>query len=271
MKEDQFKLVESEGQKSQTKNVSILIVEDNKDMQEYLSIILHEYSCTIKDNGQLALEWLNTSTDASKVNLILSDIMMPIMDGIELLHEVKSIDNFKRIPFILLTAKADIETKLSAMRVGIDDYIIKPFNEDELKGRIASLLNNYFLRINYNTDPPIEIDQTVEDLLNADDIWLAKVEQIVETHLNDERLNTGFLSMHLYISSRHLQRKLKEITGLTPNQYIQQHKIQLARDLLQKGAFKTVKEVSNAIGYNDTKYFTKLFQSIYGVNPSSCF
>jgi DNA-binding response OmpR family regulator len=166
--------------KNENKN-TLLIVEDNASLQNYLKLILEEkYQIVTANNGVEALEVL----EKNKVNLIISDIMMPIMDGYALLKELKENNQYRSIPVIMLTAKADKEDKLNALRIGVDDYLLKPFDEDELLARISNLIENNVSRQTEwqkvsleGTSKEAESEAVIFTKENSE--WLAKLEKTV--------------------------------------------------------------------------------------------
>ncbi len=258
-----------EGGKGGEKLTTILIVEDNPDLREYLQFLLSDYQVITAENGQAGLDCLQQTASCQ---LIISDLMMPVMDGYEFLENIKSDDRWRHIPTIMLTAKVNARAKLKALRIGVDDYLTKPFQEDELKARIKNLLRNYQERMalfseikkeqteNNEPDPPV--------IANVDAEWLMEVETVFTDHLSDSRLSVDFASNMLNLSERQFHRRLKQLTGLTPNQYIQEMRLQRAKDFLINGEFSTVKEVVSAIGLNDVRYFSKIFEKHFGAKPS---
>ena len=281
--------------RSGAKRTTILLVEDNPDLQDYIKILLPEYNIITANNGKAALDLLmaehgDTKEDgqiASSVplpstlhplpDLIISDLMMPIMDGFEFLEKVKSDDRWRHIPMIMLTAKVNIKAKLNALRIGVDDYLTKPFEEEELKARINTLLRNYRERMElFSKGSDADNGQEKEGLLkgrpviaHADAEWLENVERVFSSHLSDSRFKIDLAAHHLNLSLRQFQRRIKQITGLAANQYLQEMRLKEAKDHLYNGKYLTVKEAGFAVGYRNTKYFSTLFQKRFGKPPSS--
>lgn len=255
--------------KNENKN-TLLIVEDNASLQNYLKLILEEkYQIVTANNGVEALEVL----EKNKVNLIISDIMMPIMDGYALLKELKENNQYRSIPVIMLTAKADKEDKLNALRIGVDDYLLKPFDEDELLARISNLIENNVSRQTEwqkvsleGTSKEAESEAVIFTKENSE--WLAKLEKTVFEQVGLPHFTTETLAQEMAISRRQLNRKIKEYTGLTPNKYIVEIRLQKARNLFEQSPDLTVKEVSYEVGFSKTEYFSKLFKARFGKNPS---
>ena len=269
---DQFPQ-KKEQNKANNRKVNILVVEDNPDLREFLSILLVEYNVHTVDHGKAALDYLNTLSNETKStpDLIISDLMMPVMDGFELLDNIKSDDRFRHLPFVMLTAKANIQSKLQALRIGVDDYMLKPFDEEELITRIENLLYNYNERIKFKNKDNNEQDTIEEKPLmgQADLEWLENVENVFKEYLNDHRLNIEFVAHKINLSKSQFNRKIKKLSGLTPNQYLQEIRLRTAYDLLLQGVYLTIKEVCYTVGFNDNRYFSKLFRNRFGKNPSA--
>jgi signal transduction histidine kinase/DNA-binding response OmpR family regulator len=253
------------------KHTRLLIVEDNPDLQQFLRVLLQDqFQITILSNGLEALHYLKK--EAANVDLILSDIMMPVMDGVELLKQLKSDEQLRQLPVIMLTARAGKEDRLEALRIGVDDYLTKPFNEEELKLRIQNLLQNARSRQAFaaSAEEPLgegPAEQT-ENVTEIDHHWLQELEENVFDNLHHFHFNTDFLAEKLGTSRRQLQRRIKKLTGLTTNQYIQEARFQRARHLLEQRKYDRIKNVAFAVGFKDVAYFSKKFKERYGRNPS---
>jgi signal transduction histidine kinase/DNA-binding response OmpR family regulator len=265
---------------SDKNRTNILIVEDNPDMRAYLQFLLTDYHVTTSENGEEALKWLAQNERSSNgknghftsPDLIISDLMMPVMDGFEFLEQLKSIDRWRHLPVIMLTAKVNARAKLKALRIGVDDYLTKPFQEEELKTRVENLLHNYRERMNLFKQNEKNIDTKQADqpvIASVDAEWLEKVESIFSEQLSDGSLNLEFSANKVNLSLRQFRRRLKQLTGLSPNQYLKEMRLQRAKDLLSEGKFSTVKEVAFAVGFLDTRYFSDLFQRRFGTKPSA--
>lgn len=235
----------------------ILIVEDDTEVQSYLMLLLEPfYNLHFANNGQVALDYLQNT--ATLPDLILSDLMMPVMDGYEFLHNVKKDTRLQRIPFIMLTARAGIKDRLAALRIGIDDYITKPFVEEELKLRISNLL--LFANWRKASQP---LDKNLEDE------WLTQVENLVKSSLGTHDFSVTTLAEKLNITRQTLNRQIKASTGLTTVQYIKEVRLVHARRLLEAVPPPLIQVVAEQVGINDVKYFTQLFKERFGVPPSA--
>jgi YesN/AraC family two-component response regulator len=244
---------------------TILIVEDNYDLRDYLSyILLPHYNIITAENGLEGLEKLPTAN----CQLILSDVMMPVMDGFEFLEKVKANDKWRGLPFIMLTARAEMQTRLNALRIGVDDYLLKPFDEEELLVRIKNLVANYKERI---VTARIISEDTIEQpkeimVLKADQEWLATLEQLIFAEMDNSIFSVDFLAEALSINRKTLYNKIKELTGLTPTKYIRAIRLQKAKNLLEKGI--AVNVVAQQVGFQNTEYFSTLFKENFGKLPS---
>jgi len=241
------------------------------------------------DNGQAALDRLQQTTHPPKADklpsahrsplnaqrslfndhcsLILSDLMMPIMDGNQLLEKLKSSAATRRIPVIMLTARADVRDKLRALRIGLDDYIIKPFDEEELKVRIANLLQNQAIR-QAETITEAAADPTSPAEPSDDQAWLEAIEVHVQANLTSDMLTVATLAAAFTMSESSLLRQLKRLTGLTPLQYLQEMRLDRARQLLENRTDKSVAKVAAAVGYADARSFSRAFKRRFGTLPS---
>ena len=207
---------------------TILVVEDNPDLRSFLTIILEEkYNVIAAQNGQEALERLTNHQSPITNHLIISDIMMPIMDGIELLTKVKANDELRHLPFILLTARQSLDVKIDALRIGVDDYLTKPFKAEELMARIDNLINNAEQRI--EQQPTTKANQQQKLVTIADTNWLKEVETIILNNIENGSFTLNQLADELFITPRTLQQKIKHITGKTPKQYQRDIQMHVAR------------------------------------------
>jgi signal transduction histidine kinase/DNA-binding response OmpR family regulator len=249
---------------------TILLVEDNGDLREYIKLQLEEeYNLQTAENGKIAWHLLQSG---SAPDLIITDLMMPEMDGAALLNLIKADDLLRHVPVIVLTARTDVQVKLDMLRIGVDDYLTKPFLEEELSVRIRNLLQHYRLRLHQHAAAEKE-DQAIEKpvLSAADADWLSSVERLFQLHLAESDFNMDRLAAELAVSERQLRRRLTQLTGLSPNLYLRELRLQTARDYLQQGKYKTVKETSFAVGFSKVAHFSRLYQERFGVLPSAYF
>lgn len=199
--------------------------------------------------------------------------MMPVMDGFQLLEKLKSDDRWRHLPVVMLTAKANVQAKLQALRIGVDDYLTKPFEEEELKARIENLLGNYRERMAYFSSAAPEdghaVAETKAVIGQADNEWLKAVETVFAKVLPDRNFNLEWVASEMSLSTRQLSRRLQKLVGLSPGQYLQEMRLQIAKDQLLQGKYLTVKETGYAVGFRDTPYFSTLFQERFGAPPSA--
>ena len=253
---------------------TILLVEDNPTLRKYIKEVLVGYQVNEAENGKQALEVLGSNNASQLPSLIVSDIMMPEMDGYELLNELKTHAKWKNLPLIMLTALAEEQDKLKALRIGVDDYLTKPFSPDELKARIANLINNHQERQAIQTSllekGTSKVDIHFEAVIPADQEWLTQLEVAAKEALAKQiDLNTDLLADHMSLSSRQLLRRTKALTGLSIKQYIQEVKLQKARHLLENKSHQTIAEIAYLCGFKSPGYFSKVFERHYGKSPSA--
>ncbi len=250
---------------------TVLVVEDKAELQEYLRMILAEkYQVVTAENGQVASEWLlqQRTNGLPLPAIILSDLMMPVMDGYQLLEKLKSDDATRHIPVIMLTARVDVQDKLKALRIGVDDYLLKPFDEEELMVRMENLLKNQLMRLAYRAMEAEPAEKT--PLLSAADrTWLETFEAYIRRHLASDLLTVSELARQFTMSESTLLRQLKRLTGLSPLQYIQEVRLHEARTLLENGTYNSIAQVALKTGYDDPRYFSRIFRQQFGKSPSN--
>lgn len=254
------------------KGATVLIVEDHHGMQDYLlSLLQPHYNTMAASNGQAALDLLEQQEQLP--DLILTDLMMPVMSGYSLMKQLKQRARYRSIPLVVLTAKAGLEDRLAALRVGVDDHLAKPFVAEELLVRIRNLLANAASRKQaalYALQPAAAPAVAAVGDANASEqqTWLAQLETVLSEHLNDQRFSVGFLAEKLDLSRHTLNRRLKAKVGLTTTQYLQEFRLHHARQLLESGKVLTVSAAAQACGIMDVKYFSQLFKKRFGQPPS---
>jgi signal transduction histidine kinase/ligand-binding sensor domain-containing protein/DNA-binding response OmpR family regulator len=241
----------------------VLVVEDNADVRTFIRETLQaQYRLEEAPNGMIGLQLaLETVPD-----LILSDVMMPEMDGVTLSQKLKADERTSHIPVILLTAKASGADKINGLETGVDDYMIKPFQSDELTVRIYNLIENRRrLRERYSQE--ITLQPTAVTVTSVDQQFLERMKKIVEGHLPDTTFGVEAFSEEAGLSRVQLFRKLKALTDLSPSEFIKTMRLKRAANLLAQGA-GTVGDVAFQVGFSDPSYFTKAFQKQYGQTPS---
>ncbi|WP_343672364.1 two-component regulator propeller domain-containing protein [Chitinophaga sp.] len=241
----------------------VLIVDDNQEITEFLQQALSpQYQTKIAHDGKkgeaLSLEW--------QPDLIIVDVMMPIMDGLEMTKQLKKQVMTASIPIILLTAKDDRKTELDSIDLGADAFMSKPFDISILLSRIEQLLKRreemeHQLRISSLTNPK------EEETLSRDEQFLSDITQIIEEKMDDPQFNVQVLSELSFTNSKQLYRKIKQLTSLTPVEYIRSIRMKKAAVLLQQNKF-SVAEVMYMVGFSEASYFSKCFQAEFGLTPS---
>ncbi len=247
---------------------SILIIEDNADVVSYLVTCLQDhYQILIGSDGQqgvdLALHYIP--------DLIITDVMMPHKDGFEVCQILKNDERSSHIPIIMLTAKADMASKLEGLERGADDYLAKPFHKDELLIRVRKLLElRHKLQCYYLAAAGLTEDTVIiKDISKVDikeNAFVKKVRQAVEEHLDDPELNVEKLCKKLIMSHSQLHRKLSALTGFSANTFIRYIRLNKAKELLRNQAL-TITSVAFDTGFNDPSYFGRVFKKEFGVTP----
>nr|WP_321411102.1 two-component regulator propeller domain-containing protein [uncultured Carboxylicivirga sp.] len=248
-------------EESNDPNPTILIVEDNLEIANYLKTSLNSYyNCLIAANG---VEGIRLAKQENP-DVIITDIMMPQMDGLEMTQQLKEDFSTCHIPVIMMTAKTDVQDQITGIETGAEAYITKPLNIKYLKAVIDTFNQQRQLLIskfrNNNT-----IDPKTLKINFKDEEFLKKLVEYIEENFSDD-LSVEVLSSHCCVSRTVLYNKVKGLTGLSPLEFVRQMKLKIANQLLLKGY--SVSEVAFKVGYNDIKYFSKLFKKQYGYPPS---
>lgn len=244
-------------------NYTLLIAEDNYDMRHFIIEKLQPlYAVEAAANGQEALHIL----DNKKIDLIISDVMMPVMDGLELCDRMKSTLEYSHIPLILLTAKNDLESKIQGLEQGADAYIDKPFSFKYLTAQIATLLRNREKEREAFIQKPFLPIHTME-MSKPDKQLLNRMLEIVEENLADADFNVEKMADILCMSRSTLHRKIKALSGQSSIDFIRTIKLKKAAELIQAGEH-TIGEISELIGIQSPAYFSKLFLKQFGISPS---
>ena len=255
-----YKIEEILSRKASKKKV--LIVEDNVDLQDYLiSILEQDYELILAFDGQEG--WLKTMEH--RPDLIITDIIMPLMDGIEFGKKVKNDPNLNQTPIVMLTAKDLTEDRIKGMEVGADAYLVKPFNTHELKVVLEQLLLKkerlleQYANVSLTNKPPKETD--------LDNDFIQKVVGFVQEHIENPSLNVEKLSSHLCLSRSQVYRKIKTLTGLSPIEFIRRVRLERSRTLFQNDKNLNVSEVAHKVGFLSASYFTVCYKKQFGELP----
>ena len=241
----------------------LLVVEDNTDVQILLfDTFKNSYQVLIANNGEEGIEKALEHVP----DIIVSDVMMPIKDGLALTKILKKDERSSHIPIVLLTAKAGDENKLVGIDGGADDYITKPFNQKILKSKVNNLIA---LRKKLQSRYSQEVILKPKDIAitSVDERFLEKVQHVLDEKLIESSFNSEAFSKAVHMSRMQLHRKLKALTGLTTSEFVKSQRLKLATHLLKQSQIN-ISEVGYAVGFNDHAYFTKCFREIYNCTPS---
>lgn len=247
---------------SSKKKKTVLIVEDNKDIRDML---VNEYSRSFNileaENGKEGYDIILKVLP----DVIITDVMMPVMDGIEMTKKIRQNVAVRHIPIIMLTAKTSIEDKIQGVAMGADLYISKPFDLQYLYLNIVNLINKQTLySVKYTTTEITESDN--EKVKTADDKMIERLNIIIKERISDPTLNIESLSAEFGISRVHLHRKLKELCQQTPSSYLRNIRLEHAAYLMRTKKI-SVSEAAYAVGFNSPQYFTNCFKERYGMSP----
>lgn len=246
---------------SQKESISVLVVEDNDDFRRFLIGCLKEhYQVFEASNGKEALEILSHQS----IQMVISDIMMPVMDGLELCHAVKTDIRFSHIPVILLTARTAEEHVLDGLREGADDYITKPFNLDILLLRIQKLLK--WTQSNHEKFRKMEVSPSEITISSLDEQLIEKAIRIVEENMDNSEFSVEELSAQIGISRSGLYKKLMSITGKSPLEFMRILRLKRGKQLLEKSQL-SISQIAYKVGLSP-KQFSKYFKEEYGCLPS---
>ena len=259
--EDKMQQLEQDQQDSPS---TILVVDDSVDMRNFLTNILsHDYHVESAADGEEAEQILRSKP----IDLVVTDLMMPKVDGLELTQFIKQNKDFDFIPVILLTAKTAIESRLQALGFGADDYMTKPFEPEYLRARVHNILaqreqleHSYRQRL-MRLEPQKNEEQV------PGDAFLAKLLDVMEKQMDNNTLTVDELVEEMGMGRTVFFNKLKSLTGLSPVEFIREMRIKRAAQLLEEQRYN-ITEVTYMVGMNDSRYFAKCFKNTYGVTPS---
>ncbi len=246
----------------------ILIVEDNEELRHFLrNSLKNNYRVEEAENGQIGWKKI----EHLMPDLIITDLRMPVMDGLELTRKVKEETSTSHIPVIMLTAVTDMESKLAGIRVGADDYITKPFSSEFLDARIENLMAQrkqlqQFYRSQISSSKP-DFNLPPLELKSQEEQFMQELIQLMNENLDNFDLNIDFLASELGMSRTVFFNKLKSLTGFSPVEFVREVRFERAADYIRDTQF-TVSEVSYRVGIEDPRYFSRCFKQKFGVTPS---
>ncbi|SHM13918.1 Two component regulator propeller [Flavobacterium flevense] len=249
--------------KSRSKLPILLIVDDNADIRTFIKQVLNkEYEIYEAENGEEGFNVANKITP----NIIITDLLMPIMDGLELCEKLKTTKTTSHIPIIMLTAKLSQESELKGLKNGADDYIRKPFDTELLKVKLKNIIKNRDeLRQRFNRE--INLQPKEVTVTSTDEIFLQQAIEIVEKHMMNTDFSVEMLVKEMRHSRSNLYLKFKEITGLSSSEFIRNIRLKRAVQLFEQSDL-SVKEIMYMTGFNTASYFAKCFKKQFGVIPS---
>jgi signal transduction histidine kinase/ligand-binding sensor domain-containing protein/DNA-binding response OmpR family regulator len=242
----------------------LLIVEDEEDVQHFLvSRLSNTYNITLANNGLEGLEKLT----ANEPSLVISDVMMPMMDGFAFCEKIKSTPETCHIPVLLLTALGDNEDAIKGLEFGADEYVSKPFSIKLLELKIKKLIENnikikkHFAKNSLIPKKGIELSTRDKDFLN-------EIIAVIEENISDSNFGVETLSSKMNLSPSHFYRRLKQLTGQIPNAYLRNFRLQRAAELMRKNEGANVTEIMYQIGIDSNSYFSTSFKKLHGISPS---
>lgn len=243
-------------------DIAILLVEDNQELRSFIRDTLAEYYQVYEaGNGTEALKVIENNN----IDIIISDVVMPVMDGIELCNELKTNTAYSHIPIILLSAKTDTSTKIDGLKKGADVYMEKPFSIEQLKAQVSSIIEK---RANFRrkiVEAPLHYFKQEKE--NSESMeFIKRLNSFIFENMSNENFSIDSLSCEFAISRTNFQKKIKSITGLTPNDYIKLIRLNKSAELLSSGKYR-VNEVCFLVGFNTPSYFSKCFHEHFGKLP----
>ncbi|MDZ7626670.1 MAG: response regulator [Ignavibacteriaceae bacterium] len=241
----------------------ILIVEDNNDMRQF-----------IKENIQMSYKVIEAVDGEDGLNkglenipdLIISDVLMPKLNGYEFCTKIKTDERTSHIPVILLTSKAESNSRIKGLETGADDYLTKPFNNAELLSRIKNLIDQRKkLREKFSKEITLEPRDVV--VTSTDEKFLTRVLEIVEKNLSNENFSAEDFAENVGMSKTHLNRKLNALTDVSANEFIRTYRLKKAARLLS-GRSGNISEIAYEVGFSNPSYFAESFKKLFGYSPS---
>ena len=246
------------------RNYALLIVDDHTSIISLLDNMLSEkYVIHKARNGRRALDVL----EKEKIDLVISDVIMPDMDGLTLCKTIKENIQTSHIPLILLTAKGEIENRIEGLQVGADSYIPKPFHPDHLLVRIAKLIERAeLIRKQFRNIAHVELAKLAPGISEKDDSFFSKLTRCIQDHMSAAEFNADAMASEVGMSKATLYKKVKAITGLTPHGLIKQFRLKRAAELLGNSEL-SITEVIYETGFNSRSYFYKSFHEMFHCQP----
>lgn len=251
-------------------DIKLLVVEDNRDLRRFLFTILSSnYSVLTAENGQEGLEKAQTEMP----DFIISDVMMPVMDGLTMVHKLKQDKNTSHIPIIILSAKASMQDRLQGLHEGIDDYITKPFSATYLKERVAniiarksSLQQEMLEQLSHSPEAP-DYHLSSPVIIDEDKAMMEKLMAFLEKNIDNSELKMEDMASFVNLGKTVFYGKMKSIVGMTPGDFLRHIRMQRAEELIVNSK-QNFSQIAYAVGFTDPKYFSKCFKKETGMSPS---
>lgn len=243
---------------------TLLVVEDNQDIQNYIGSLFSErYNLRTASNGEEAL----SKASEFVPDLIITDLMMPIMDGLEFLKKVRSSYLLNHIPVIIVSAKSTDEERLSALRDGADVFLSKPFNSRELLLRVEKLLEQREVLRNKFSNALFEKNSERLILSKKESDFVNRVTALIHERISDCDLNADEIADRLYLSRSQLDRKTRQISGYSISALILHIRLERSKQMLREETF-LIGDIASACGFDDPNYYSRLFKRYYKITPS---
>jgi DNA-binding response OmpR family regulator len=258
--------LEADEMEREADRTTVLVVDDNPEIRAYIRRHLEpDYRVVEAADGAAGLERARLFVP----DLVVSDVMMPGLDGNSLFRSLREDPELEFVPVVLLTAKASAESRIQGLRDGVDDYMVKPFDPRELKARVDNLIaSRKRLLERFEAGPPRPLRVSEVSVTPADEAFLTRVQATVEERLGDSELTVERLADALGCDRSYLLRKLRTLAGETPSALIRSLRLQRAEQLLRAGA-GTVSEIAYGVGFKSVAHFSNAFQERYGERPSA--
>lgn len=263
--------VEMQHKENTSDKLLMLVVEDNHELRTFIKqVFQHKFHLLEADNGEEGLKIAFSELP----DIIITDVMMPVINGIQMLRELRNDERTSHIPAIVLTAKADIDSILIGIHTGADDYITKPFSLDYLNAKVETLLagrnrlqDYYIKKVGYVAEEQVQNEKDMPQLSEKDAAFLDKLARIMEQQMSNPDLNIDQLVSNFSLSRTNFFHKLKSLTGLSPILYIKEVRMRKAAELIKENRY-TMAEIAYMVGFSDPHYFSKSFKNFWGMTST---
>ncbi|MCM1176523.1 MAG: response regulator [Clostridium sp.] len=243
---------------------TILIVDDNEDLRQLIAELLKEkYDIVQAGNGKEGIDVLENHV----IDLILSDIVMPKMDGNEFCEFVKSDIRYSNIPFVHISVKSNLEDKIKGLEYGADDYIGKPFSPELLRSKIKTLLDNRKRLMEFYRGLPVVHPKQVSSITKGNVEFIQKLNSEIAANLSNDKYNVEMMAKNLYMSQSSLYRKMMSLLDMSPNEYIKDFRLKKAAEMLSSGKY-LVGDIYALVGFNSVSYFSTCFKKKFGISAT---